>query len=120
MMVTDLDGRYGVVSLPPATYCTLTVTNLFHGNGANEADEEENTQGFLKQETDDQAQEWDVDGVVDNKDYSTLLSVGTLQSANCVLIQYNQLNAAMDGAEANSATWAGFYPELRPDEKLQL
>jgi hypothetical protein len=28
--VTTLDGNYYVVTLPPSTFCTLTITNLYH------------------------------------------------------------------------------------------
>eukprot|EP00349_Pseudokeronopsis_sp_Brazil_P000357 CAMPEP_0202961946 /NCGR_PEP_ID=MMETSP1396-20130829/6042_1 /ASSEMBLY_ACC=CAM_ASM_000872 /TAXON_ID= /ORGANISM="Pseudokeronopsis sp., Strain Brazil" /LENGTH=135 /DNA_ID=CAMNT_0049682181 /DNA_START=27 /DNA_END=434 /DNA_ORIENTATION=+ len=35
-LVTDLEGRYVVVQLPPATYCTMSLSNLYHGNSANE------------------------------------------------------------------------------------
>mmetsp|Transcript_24563 Transcript_24563/g.24157 ORF Transcript_24563/g.24157 Transcript_24563/m.24157 type:complete len:101 (-) Transcript_24563:242-544(-) len=100
MLVTNLDGNYAVIAVPPASYCSLTITNLYHGNGiANEevVDEEEVAEAydsFLQQEEavdseEEVVEEIDENGnkiIVENKDYSTLLSIGTLQSSNCILI----------------------------------
>ena len=97
-IITTLDGNYLVVTVPAASYCTLSVTNAYSSRiGYTEA-----KQLFLKS---------GIDATAENKNYDNVVNIGTLQSSNCVKIQYS---------DSNSDNWYGFYPELQPGQRINL
>jgi hypothetical protein len=110
VFVTTLDGVYTVVSMPPASYCTLTISNEY-GVKAEEEEDVIEQQLFMRS-----LEAVSGKGKDPNKSYSNILNIGTLQSSQCIKMQFDVGSEERLGA----GEWHGFYEELEPKGKISL
>ena len=123
VFITNQDGDYIVLHLPPASYAEVTIKSVISKNSEENGEEAATNEitdseaapstptgsGFLKSALDYIYQGDSDDDQGENKDYSSLVSVGTLQSHQCILIQH-----------AGGDEWTGQKPELKPNDSITL